>query len=196
MTFISIVTFITMYFYYYQTVYTKKYTNLQKNNHNINIVFCYFLASSYSLFLLDSSSLRLIEKLLILMAISLSIIDVFFFYVDPYLLSLFFCTLLIIKHNFFSASDLNIKLFILVLVSFYLLNTLLPNQLGMGDIKLLICWSLFLSIQQFIWLLFFSSLLGIIYVLSYRLFSNFQIKKIAFVPFLSLGLMIVLTIFN
>lgn len=188
--------FFLIYYLYFVSIYQKKHITFLVNNASSKTFACYFLISSYALNQLLNLTLELPYRLLILMAISLSIIDLYYFIVDPYLFSLFFQTLIVT--NFFNHSmyALNINLAVAVVLCSILLTYLLPNQLGMGDIKLLISWSLFLSTQQFIWLLFFSSLLGIIYVLFYRLCSNHPLIKIAFVPFLSIGLMLTLQFFN
>ena len=197
--FISIIctlAFLLIYYLYFVSIYQKKHITLLVNNASSKTSTCYFLISSYALNQLLNLTLELPYRLLILMAISLSIIDLYYFIVDPYLFSLFFQTLIVTKFFNHSMYALNIKLAVAVVLCSILLTYLLPNQLGMGDIKLLISWSLFLSTQQFIWLLFFSSLLGIIYVLLYRLCSDPPLIKIAFVPFLSIGLMLTLHFFN
>lgn len=151
----------------------------------------YFLIGDISVFfLLVYSNLSLTNYLLILMAYSLSVIDIIHYIVDPLLLSLF-SVILLACH----LESLNIILSTITFCFFLVISFFLPNQLGFGDIKLLAIWSLILSAIQIIWVLFIASLLGILYIIIYNLFHTNKLEKIAFVPFLSIGLTMVITLF-
>jgi len=136
-----------------------------------------------------------VEKLLLIMAITLAIIDIYYYIVDPHLLSLFFFVLLITHYRIKPPLPLNLTLTVLASLAFFCFTYFFPYKMGVGDIKLLICWSLFLTYQQFVWLLFISSLSGLMMFVMYFLLYKEHLQKIPFVPFLAISLVLVLYYF-
>lgn len=155
----------------------------EKNNHSL-----FLLGSSCIYLLLLTTKLATAHTLLIVMGVYLAIIDLYYYIVDPYLSILFLIGLLILYPS------INWLFPLCVLVFFLLLSYLMPKKLGFGDIKLLVYWSIFLSPIQLIWLIFIASLIGILYIILYHLLTSNSLTKIAFVPFLTIALTIVLSI--
>lgn len=82
-----------------------------------------------------------------------------------------------------------------VLVAYLLLQAILPNSLGQGDLWLLTVWSLFLTGQDLLLLLVIASLGGICFF-GYQKQKGIPQKEIPFVPFLTLGLIWVVSLAN
>lgn len=150
----------------------------------------YLIGYTSLLLILWSHQLSITNTLLILMGISLSVIDIYYYIVDPLLSMVFFIALLVSQGLRF-----HVLLPVIILLSLLLLNLALPNQLGFGDVKLLVMWSTVLSSVQMIWLIFFASFFGTIFILLSRFLMSVNLIKIAFVPFLTLGLTLVIYLF-
>ncbi|WP_457403917.1 prepilin peptidase [Vagococcus martis] len=140
--------------------------------------------------LLGYSPLSITNMLLILMGISLSIIDIHYYVVDPVLSKLFYLAVLTSQ-----LPNIHIILPVIVLLILLLINYFLPGQLGFGDVKLLVMWATCLSSLQLIWLIFIASSLGILFILFMNSLSSERIEKIAFVPFLTTALTVVIYLF-
>lgn len=163
---------------------TDKKINLFNKHHR----YLFFIGSSIIYLLLLTTKLSMVMILLIIMGVYLSIIDFYYYVVDPYLSVLFIIGLLTLYPS------INKLLPLYVLLFFLLLNYLMPKKLGFGDIKLLVYWSVFLSPIQLLWLIFIASFIGILYIMLYQLLTSHPLTKIAFVPFLTIALTIVLLI--
>lgn len=176
---------ILFYFYFYQFHQEKSMTHPKRiiSLHNLLGCICFLI-----LLCLQHTSTT--DILLILMGFSLSIIDIYQYIVDPFLSLLFFTSLLISQ-----IPHIQIVLPMMVLLILRLISYLLPNQLGFGDVKLLVMWATCLSSLQLIWLIFIASSLGILFILFMNLLSSKRIEKIAFVPFLTTALTVVIYLF-
>ncbi|UUV98593.1 prepilin peptidase [Vagococcus luciliae] len=163
-------------------------TDKKINIFNKHTRYLFFLGSSIIYLLLLTTKLSMVTILLIIMGFYLSIIDLYYYIVDPYLSVLFLIGLLTLYPS------INKLLPVCVLLFFLLLSYLMPKKLGFGDIKLLVYWSIFLTPIQLIWLIFIASFIGILYIILYHLLTSNPLIKIAFVPFLTIALTIVLLI--
>ncbi|MGX4687530.1 prepilin peptidase [Vagococcus sp. JNUCC 83] len=176
---------ILFHLYFYQ-FYTKKSIIPSKQTLQFYSLSWY----TYFLMLLCLQPLSMTDTLFTLMGISLSIIDIHCYIVDPVLSKLFFLAMLISQ-----LPNIHVILPIIVLLILLLISYLLPNQLGFGDVKLLVMWATFLSSLQLIWLIFIASSLGILFILLMNLVSLEHLEKIAFVPFLTTALTVVIYLF-
>ncbi|MBO0455011.1 prepilin peptidase [Candidatus Enterococcus murrayae] len=74
---------------------------------------------------------------------------------------------------------------------FYLSQKILPNSLGLGDLWVIGLWSCFLSGYELLQLLFIASLSGLSFF-GYQAFRQKIPERLPFVPFLFIGLFILL----
>lgn len=125
----------------------------------------------------------------LLQGMLLSLTDLFFYHVEPKILYPTTALMLIISLET-QQPIYWLNLFILALL-FYVLLRLIPDGFGGGDVQLLLCWSLFLSVFQIGQLIFIACSLGILAYL-FMHFSSTSKKKLPFVPFLLAALVIVL----
>lgn len=96
---------------------------------------------------------------------------------------------LIINHQFLIHKILiSIIFYLLMIMAYYISN----KSFGYGDIETLVVLSINLSFINIIKLLFYSNLSALLYVLIYYLLNKKMLKKIAFVPFISIGYIIIL----
>lgn len=152
----------------------------------------FLLVLFYSHFSLTTDTFYLL--ILWLMGLTLSLTDLFYYLVEPKILYPF-SLLSGIAYCFTHNLQLNLLITpILLVLIFLLLVTIIPNSIGGGDIKLLIIWSFFLSSHQVLWLIFIASFLEIIFIVFMNILLKIQIARLPFVPFLSIGLILV-TIF-
>ncbi|MEG0255197.1 prepilin peptidase [Vagococcus sp.] len=133
--------------------------------------------------------------LLWLMGLTLSLTDYLYYLVEPKIMYSLSCFALI---SFFITHGFSLHYFIstaFILILFLLLSLYLPKSIGGGDIKLLLIWSIFLSILDLLWLLLIASLTGIIFIVLTRLLFKKKLIKLPFVPFLTFALFLVTLIF-
>ncbi|MBM7712250.1 prepilin peptidase [Enterococcus xiangfangensis] len=74
---------------------------------------------------------------------------------------------------------------------FYLSQKILPNSLGLGDLWMIGLWSLFLTGYELLQLLFLASVNGLLFF-GYQKFRKKNLERLPFLPFLFIGLLIVL----
>lgn len=132
---------------------------------------------------LHPSSLYLF--LFLSMGLLLSLTDCFYMIVEPKLL-FSFSTVLLLWHLWFSLplypwSCLALTAFL------YSFHRFFPQSIGGGDILLLCSWSLLLSWEEILFLVFTASSMALLYIAS-QYWLGKKTKQIPFVPFLSLGL--------
>lgn len=125
----------------------------------------------------------------LLIAVTLSLTDIFYLIVEPkifYPLSILLC----IVHIYLA---LPIYLFTSIIIFFSLhgLNSILPDSMGGGDILLLTVWGALLGSDSLIFLLFIASSSGLLFLLVSRYILKKKIRQLPFVPFLSIGLIFV-----
>lgn len=152
------------------------------------------LVTGVSLFAMQLHSTPLYLQLIALTALVLSLTDILYGIVDPYILSVGASIAFL-----FYLPELTWFNLILPLVSlsfFYWLDYFLPNQLGQGDIKLLLVWSLFLPFYSYIILLFVASSSAILFILYQAIHfkETARTLSIPFVPFLTIGLYVTIFI--
>ncbi len=134
-----------------------------------------------------------INFILTLTAITLSLTDYYYYLVEPRILyasGLLMITLTLIFRTIHYPYFLTA---IVMWAALRFLDHLLPNSLGLGDRKLLIIWSCFLSFYQILWIVFIGSIAGTFFFILQHRFSSANTKDLLpFVPFLSIGLFITL----
>ncbi|MGX7205284.1 prepilin peptidase [Enterococcus pingfangensis] len=74
---------------------------------------------------------------------------------------------------------------------FYLSQKILPNSLGLGDLWVVGLWSLFLTGYELLQLLFLASISGLLFF-AYQKFRKKTPERLPFLPFLFIGLLIIL----
>ncbi|MGM0214248.1 prepilin peptidase [Enterococcus sp. AZ109] len=79
---------------------------------------------------------------------------------------------------------------LILIACFYLLQKLMPDSMGTGDLWVLALWSLFLSIYELLVILLIASASGILFY-SYRQLRKKALREIPFLPFLFLGLCLI-----
>lgn len=80
---------------------------------------------------------------------------------------------------------------LIMIASFYLLQKLLPNSMGSGDLWIIALWSLFLQIDELLIILIVASGSGILFYILQRLRKK-VLTEIPFVPFLFFALLVLL----
>lgn len=137
----------------------------------------------------QQSVMSLFTLLLCYMALTLALTDLFYQLVEPKILSSFsFC--LLMSHYF----DPNLsKIYfldtIILFLSLTLLNQLIPNGIGGGDIKLLTVWSFFLGYYSLLFIILWACFSCLCFLLIRKGASpQSSLIKIPFVPFLTFGL--------
>ncbi len=123
-------------------------------------------------------------------AFLLSLMDVFYLLIDSLLLYLFWGVL---WFSWLLTASFHWESVILVVFVMCLLLAFVPRSLGIGDCLLLICWSGGLSVASLAQLLFIASLLGVTFFIFYYLRYQKQLVQLPFIPFLTMGLIIVLS---
>ncbi|MDA9471910.1 prepilin peptidase [Enterococcus sp. 5H] len=124
------------------------------------------------------------------MAFLLSLTDIFYLIVEPrlfYPLGIILCIehiILALPIHFFTC--------FIVFLCLIILNYLVPDSVGGGDIFLLTLWGALLGSQALILLLFVASGSGLCFFLFYRFILKQELQQLPFVPFLSFGLLFVL----
>lgn len=120
-------------------------------------------------------------------AFLLSLTDIFYLVVEP---KLFYPLAIILCIDHISLGfTIHIFTGIVVFLSLFCLNYLLPDSVGGGDIYLLTLWGALLGGEALIFLLFVASTSGLSFILFYRLALKQKLQQLPFVPFLSLGLL-------
>lgn len=135
---------------------------------------------------ISTSTFSLILILLYLCLI-LSLTDYLYGIVEPKIL--YPVTFLLLIWAFYHHDTMTLHGYALICTTlfFMIIHYLLPNSLGGGDSKLLITLSLFLGLTLTLWIILFASLSGIIFILISNTLTHQNIKKIPFVPFITLG---------
>lgn len=134
----------------------------------------------------------LIFYLLLLMSLTLSLTDILYWLVEPKLLYLFTTITLLVSLYYIGFQWLNLISPLIVLFFFSILDTILTNSIGGGDIKLLLVYAYFLSPIHLTFLIFSASFLGILFIIISPLFTHKKVSKIPFVPFLTVGFFLTL----
>lgn len=124
------------------------------------------------------------------MAFLLSLMDIFYLLIDSLLLYLMWGILWL---SWFLNANFHWKSVLLVIFVMCLILSFVPRSLGIGDCLLLICWSGGLSLVSLAQLLFVASLLGVTYFVFYYVCYRKQLVHLPFIPFLTMGLIIVLS---
>ena len=131
-----------------------------------------------------------------LMSLTLSLNDYLYYLVEPTILySLSLLSLFLFTVNYKIYFSLLLSPFFLI-IFFYLFSLLLPNRIGGGDIKLLAIYAFFISFQEMLYLILIASSLGILFILTFNCLTKQTLKKLPFVPFLTIALIIVTIIFK
>jgi leader peptidase (prepilin peptidase)/N-methyltransferase len=123
-------------------------------------------------------------------AFLLALTDIFYLIVEPKFFYPF-AVLLCMSHFHLGLSFHFIAGFI-ALFGLLFLNYILPDSLGGGDSLIIILWSILLGSSKMILLLFIASGSGLLFLLIYPVYTRKKLKKLPFVPFLSIGLFVVL----
>lgn len=149
-------------------------------------LFCYSFINGFNFY-------AFYRLLFLLMAYVLSLTDLLYLIVEPKILFLA-TTLLCLTHfylgfsvHFFTAGTLLIGL------SLFNLNN--KERLGGGDILLISIWGLFLGSFPLTVLLLIASISGLLFIFIFKYVFGHSIDELPFVPFLSIGLFIVLHFF-
>lgn len=126
-----------------------------------------------------------------LMSLALSLTDIIYLTVEPFILyPLSFISLLCYFQNHsFHFTLLGTPLFLFLL--FFILDYFLPNSFGGGDVKLLMVYGIFFPFIQLLYLILMASLLGIIFFFIYANLFHKELKHLPFVPFLFISLILV-----
>ncbi|MGY3765720.1 prepilin peptidase [Vagococcus vulneris] len=132
---------------------------------------------------------QLILGILLILCLILSLTDYLYGIAEPKILYSFSIILLICL--LFTAPYLLHPLTALILfIAFQLIHWLMPNSLGGGDSKLITVLGLFIGGYQIIWVIFFASFSGLIFILCFNFLSKSQIIRLPFIPFITLGYML------
>lgn len=159
------------------------------------LVLLLFLLATSSLFVLFTLKFNLKNDLLLFllwfMCLLLSISDYYHYLVDPKILYSFS---LISLSVFFKNQLFSWQLFFvpsLLFLLFFVLDKLLPDSFGGGDVKLLMILAFFLSAQQILFIILIASFTGIIFLLIFNFLCKNTLKHLPFVPFITFALIIV-----
>ncbi|MHC5217439.1 prepilin peptidase [Enterococcus sp. LJL128] len=126
--------------------------------------------------------------LLLSMGLLLSLTDIFYMIVEP---RIFYpCTFILIFCHSGLGHPLYFQTCLIVFSSLCLLNKLIEQSIGYGDVLLLSFWGLLLDGKGILFILFFSSGSALLYALFQRIFFRRRVGQIPFVPFLLLGLIL------
>lgn len=118
----------------------------------------------------------------------LTFFDLYFFIVEPTLLLISSILSLIFQLYFNGFHSIHLTDFFLLFVFFYLYYHYYPNNIGLGDIKLLLSWSLILSNYLLLMTILLAAALAIV---TFYLLPNFKPRHgLPFVPFLFVSLLI------
>lgn len=93
---------------------------------------------------------------------------------------------LVLVIYFLNGGMFHLASFTLILFLLFILKIILPQKMGLGDWLLLLVWSVMFHVEQILLLIIIACVAGIFPAL-------FQ-KKIPFIPFLSIGLLVILII--
>lgn len=158
----------------------------------LRYLFCeVFVGCLFVLFLSELTWQNLWLLFWVLSSFTLALIDYDTFLVEGNLL-LFSGSLLIIGALLLSWS-LHWTYPLIMIASFYLLQRLLPDSMGSGDLWIIALWSLFLRIDELLLILIIASGSGILFY-SLQQLRKKNITEIPFVPFLFFALLILLLI--
>lgn len=127
--------------------------------------------------------------LFLLMAIILSLTDIFYLVVEPkifYPLSLILCL-----WHFYLALPFYPLVSCGIFWGLHSLNYFFPDSVGGGDIILLTVWGALIGGEALILLLFIASSSGLFFLLFYKFHLKKELDSLPFVPFLSLGLLFI-----
>ncbi|MHC5269927.1 prepilin peptidase [Enterococcus sp. LJL98] len=124
------------------------------------------------------------------MAYLLSLTDYFYLIVEPKILASFGTLLWFLL--FYQQWVFHLGTFSFVCFATILISLFFRSYLGFGDLLLLLIWSPWLTFTQFFLLLACASCSALLFFICYFLFKRQVLLYLPFVPFLSLGLLIVL----
>lgn len=127
------------------------------------------------------------------MAYVLSLTDLVYLIVEPKIL--FFSTLLLGIVHFYLGFSIHIFTAGTLFIGLSLFNLRKKESLGGGDILLISIWGLFLGGFSLTILLLVASVCGLLFILIFNYVLDNSIDRLPFVPFLSIGLFIVLHVF-
>lgn len=133
------------------------------------------------------------QLLLLLMAYLLSLTDILYLIVEPKIL--YTTTFLLCVYQLYFSFPFHLLTSVFSLISFALLNSKGKEQLGRGDILLISIWGLFLGSYRLLILLFIASCSGLLFLFILTYVFKKSIRELPFVPFLSIGLFVVLHFF-
>ncbi|RSU09788.1 hypothetical protein CBF27_11935 [Vagococcus acidifermentans] len=127
---------------------------------------------------------------LLYMGLTLAYTDYLYLIVEPKLMYGF--TFLIVVSNELSGRLLTYHPLaaLLVVVLLVFIQQLIPDGLGGGDVRLLTIWAFFLGIFETAILIFFASLIALLFCVITRRHKNSDLRYLPFVPFLCIGLIL------
>lgn len=158
----------------------------------LRYLFCeVFVGGLFVLFLSELTWQNLWLLFWVLTSFVLAIIDYDTFFVEGRIL--LFSGSLLISGALLLNWSLNWTYSLIMIASFYLLQRLLPDSMGSGDLYIIALWSLFLQIDELLILLMIASGSGILFYCLQQLRKK-TLKEIPFVPFLFFALLILLLI--
>ncbi|EOI06693.1 hypothetical protein UAY_00035 [Enterococcus moraviensis ATCC BAA-383] len=123
---------------------------------------------------------------LLLTAVVLSLTDIFYLIVAPrlfYPLAFFLCA-----WHIYLALPIYFFTSFAIFISLYGLTKIYPDSIGGGDIILLVLLGALLGYEPLIFLLFCASSSGLLFLLVYQSVFQKKIRRLPFVPFLTIGL--------
>lgn len=164
----------------------------KKRTFSSTILFLLVLISS-TLFFITHSLIPDYTYLFVLwlMSLSLSLTDYLYQIVEPCILYPFSLITFISYCSIHSLTIFNLSQSFLFFLVFYILDSLLPNSIGGGDIKLLIIYAFFLPFLNLLYLILIASFLGIFFLLFTKKILKKDIIQLPFVPFLTLSFLLI-----
>lgn len=122
----------------------------------------------------------------LLMAIILSLTDIFYLTVEP---KIFYpLSILLGLWHIYLALPLYFVTSLFVFFALHSLNYFLPDSVGGGDIFLLTLWGALIGGESLVFLLLIASSSGLLFLLLYQYLLKKELRQLPFVPFLSIGL--------
>lgn len=132
------------------------------------------------------------DLLLLVMTFLLSVTDIYYLRVEPKLFYPFFLVICFVHFHLKFPFHFIPSFF--VFISLSLVNVFLDDSLGGGDILLITALGILLEVELLLRLLLIASSSGILFILFSTLLLKNTIRQLPFVPFLTLGLFIVLCV--
>ena len=153
------------------------------------VAYWFFILFPVAFFILKDLSLPI--ALIGIILIYLSVLDCLYYLTESKYLALIFC-LALANLVFYDVSVIQPKIFSLFVITLFfycfipVINRIFQKEaLGLGDVMLFCALAPLFELEEMVWMLLCSSLLGIAFSLGYGLFTKRKISKLPFIPFIS-----------